>query len=323
MAKITGFALVVLVCGVTIDLSAWGNDGHQIVARIAASKIGATTRQRMVAILRTGGSDIGLPALLGKAGAPQPTVAKFADAMALMAIWPDHMPGGKDKTAPWHFIDYGLFEGPDTAANRCTQGCVTDKISELIANIKGSKPLRVKTSAGQIQTFGVAKQLRFLVHFVGDLHQPLHTVTDADAGGNCVTTTGFDDSNELHAAWDVSLVRLIQKPTQAATAAALTTEFAGDTTSAQKTDPHQIASDSFALAKNDIYAKAKPAPVAVIDHFVDLTPQQCDSRAPKAIKDITVDAKASFDNDAARAIVRSQLFKAGVRLARILDDIFQ
>jgi hypothetical protein len=41
--------------------------------------------------------------------------------MARAAIWPDHMPGGKGATAPWHYIDIGLFEGPSHIAERCPE----------------------------------------------------------------------------------------------------------------------------------------------------------------------------------------------------------
>ena len=230
--------------------------------------------------------------------------------------------GREGKTAPWHFVDFGIFEGPDTAADRCPDGCVIEIIPTLVANIKASKSLKVETSSGSMQTFGVARQLRFLIHFLGDIHQPLHATTNADAGGNCVAVTGFAEPTQLHATWDIELVGLIEKQTTAATAGALLAEFKGDTVSAQTTDPQLIASESFVLAKNDIYAKAKPAAVPIIDHFVDVSPAHCEL-APAAIRNISVDGPGSFDNAAAKAIVRSQLYKGGVRLARILDSLFE
>ena len=63
------------------------------------------------------------------------------------------------------------------------------------------------------QTLGADKELRFFFIFLGDIHQPLHVSTNADAGGNCEGTTGFNGSDELHAAWDVAMVKRVMKPT--------------------------------------------------------------------------------------------------------------
>jgi hypothetical protein len=187
--------VVAAAAACVMDVSAWGNDGHQIVARVAARKLLATTKKKIVDLARAGASDDPtLAAALGHVG-PQPSATQFKAALAEMAIWPDHMPGGKGATEPWHFIDFGIFEGPNTTADRCPEGCVTQLIPVLIANIKAGNSI----TAGA-QTFGPDKELRFLIHFIGDIHQPLHASTNADAGGNCEKTTGFTDSNELHAA---------------------------------------------------------------------------------------------------------------------------
>ena len=80
--------------------------------------------------------ELDLPTLLGSTGNPQPSNGKVEEALARMAIWPDHiMPGGKRATGPSHYLDIGLFEGPTTTANRCAAGCVTELITTLIANI--------------------------------------------------------------------------------------------------------------------------------------------------------------------------------------------
>src|SRR5436190_17257879 len=99
----TAVAVLVAACAAIFgpELTAWGDHGHEIVARIAARKMLPNTKRKMVTILRKGGDDqLHLPALLGPVGSPQPSAANFATAMAKMATWPDHMPGGKGATAP-------------------------------------------------------------------------------------------------------------------------------------------------------------------------------------------------------------------------------
>lgn len=89
------------------------------------------------------------------------------------------------------------------------------------------------------------------------------------------------------------------------------------------TDSRMIAAESFALAKDEIYAKAKPTAVPVIDHFVDVSPSHCATNAPSEITNASVQGPASFDNAASKKIVRERLFEAGVRLATVLNSIFQ
>jgi hypothetical protein len=312
LTAVLGFVLCVA------ELSAWGTDGHQIVARIAARKLTANTKRRIVALARPGAGDVPeLAKSLGKAGDPQPSAAAFADAIARMAVWPDRMPGGKGATEPWHYTDFGLFEGPTTTADRCPDGCVTKLIPTLIGNIKASKRIMVGTTS-----FAVDKELRFLIHFLGDIHQPLHVSTDADAGGNCEKVTGFSGSTELHAVWDTALVSRIEKSTQEGTVTAILAEFHSDTLAGGVIDPAQIADESFALAKNDVYPNLKPTAMPVIDHFVDLRPSECKTKAPLDIRNANVDGPASFDNAATKALVRKQLFRAGVRLATVLNSLF-
>jgi hypothetical protein len=314
-----GLALVVTIGSFgVVDLSAWGNDGHQIVARIAARKLLPKVKQKIVELARPMASDDAtLKAALGPVGAPQPTAAAFKTALAEMAVWPDHMPGGKGATEPWHYTDFGLFEGTHTTADRCPMGCVTHLIPTLIANIRSGTGI---TAGGA--TFAPDKELRFLIHFLGDIHQPLHVSTDADAGGNCEKTTGFSGSTELHAAWDTALVTLVMKPTLEGTVTALLQEFGSDVLAGGVTDPDAIASEAFEHARDHIYPLVKPVAVPIIDHFVDLRPSECNTKAPLEIRSVTADGPASFGNDATRLIVKRQLYRAGVRLATVLNALF-
>jgi hypothetical protein len=187
----------------------------------------------------------------------------------------------------------------------------------LIANIMAGTSITAGT-----ETFGPDKELRFLIHFLGDIHQPLHVATNADAGGNCEKTTGFPGSMELHASWDTALVKLVMKPTQEGTVSAFLSEFGGDVVAGGVTDTGQIAAESFAFAHDSIYPVVKPSAIPIIDHFVDLRPSECSTKAPLEIRNVTVDGPLSFSNDATKLIVRRQLYRAGVRLATVLNAMF-
>jgi len=93
---------------------AWGDDGHQIVARIAARKLTPSATRHLVALLRQGGDDpLHLPLLLGAPGPRYPRSGTLAEAFGRMATWPDHMPGGKGVTGPWHDVDFGPLRRHD------------------------------------------------------------------------------------------------------------------------------------------------------------------------------------------------------------------
>jgi nuclease S1 len=283
----------------------WGDEGHQTVARIAAAHLTERARQAVANLLK---QDATFAANGATTGADT-----LAEAMARAAIWPDHMPGGKGATAPWHYIDIGLFEGPSHIAERCPQGnCIVAKMSQYLVNLKqhradGSWP--------------ESKELAFLMHFAGDIHQPLHCVSDADAGGNCVNVTGFEPMTNLHAVWDITLVNKLMAQDGPGMIAAMESQFRGKM-------PHwqdygsidQIAAESFGLAKSQVYGKARPS-LPVIPKFIDVQPRNCATEAPENLRNVRVDGPRSYGADSLK-VVRIQLYKGGVRLAAMLNAIY-
>jgi hypothetical protein len=291
----------------------WGDEGHRIVARIAARNITTQGQNRIAAIIRAvpaSQDDLQLRDLVGTSGTP--TAAQIENALVAIATWPDHMPGGKKETAPWHFIDIGLFEGPAHMNERCPSGCVNQKITEILQNLKTNEPLT---------RFPPDRELRFLVHFLGDIHQPLHAATDGDAGANCIKADGLEPSRELHAVWDTALVNLVIEGSEADTASAIIQSLNSHRAEFQAMlDPNQIAAESFGLAGTEVYRKAKPA-IPVINKFIDISPSQCKALAPPELNAITVDAKGSYNNQETLDVVRQQLYKGGVRLAALLNTL--
>ena len=303
----------ILALVLTLPAYGWGDEGHRTVARIAARHLTLGARLKIATIIRAvpaSQDELHLRDLVGTKGTPSP--GQIEHLMTTIATWPDHIPGGKKETAPWHFVDIGLFEGPDHMQERCGSGCVNQKIAEILQNLKSNKPLT---------RFSPDLELRFLVHFMGDIHQPLHAATNADAGANCVKATGLVPSNELHAVWDTALVELIIEGSEADAAGAIIKEFKDRQKELQAlTDPDRIAADSFELARTAAYGKAIPA-IPVIDHFVTAIPGKCDLEAPPEINNVTVDAKASYDNAVTLSLIRQQLYMGGVRLAALLNGL--
>ena len=121
--------------------------------------------------------------------------------MEAASIRPDTEFREDSRTAPWHFIDICLQDRRADIPARCPGGnCVTGKIDEYSKRLKN----------GNYDRWRAAGDLAFLIHFVGDIHQPLHAANDADKGGNCVTVESNTRAKNLHEVWDTNLVRRLE-----------------------------------------------------------------------------------------------------------------
>ena len=273
----------------------WGHEGHRIIAKIAAKNLSATARQKTAAILGT--NDAGLDAALAEA-----------------ATWPDEIDKSATQTDSWHFINVAVTKPFSTAGLCPSHNCVVDRIVEmqgrLAANTKGFA-LPVTPVPNRPMT---SQELAFLVHFVGDVHQPLHAATDGDRGGNCVPLTtplvhpdGTSTTN-LHGVWDVDEVLAVMSALgdENATADTLFQRFKNGTTVTQGT-PTDWAKASWSLARTAVYQKL---------HLPNRTAPagQCAAGIQKiAVTSAYVTAQVSS--------VERQLLRAGIRLSTALNQI--
>jgi len=163
---------LVLLLIAPASLLAWGPNGHRIVGRIAADHL---TDEAAVAVA----------SLIGPEGLDQ------------ASTWPDEIRSDPswNRSTPWHFISIDDAETLETSA-RDPAGDVLEAIDRFSAVLRDPQAARQ------------AKQeaLRFLVHFVGDIHQPLHVGRRADKGGNTVEVTLFGQKTNLHSVWDSGLI---------------------------------------------------------------------------------------------------------------------
>ncbi|PYS19856.1 MAG: hypothetical protein DMG11_31080, partial [Acidobacteria bacterium] len=222
----------------------WGRDGHRVVAKIAAKNLSPDARKKVAAILGT--NEAGVEA-----------------AMASASIWPDEISKPDTKTDTWHFIDVPVT-APFSIGTLCAQhNCVIDRIQEM------SDRLRMNQSGFKLAKPPIpsrpmtSQELAFLIHFVGDIHQPLHSANDGDRGGNCENLTNpivhndhSRDTTELHAAWDVDEVLAVfkQRGNEDATANALFQRFKNGAQVQQLTIT-DWARESNDLARTDVYKK--------------------------------------------------------------------
>jgi len=156
---------------------AWGNDGHNIVAYIAADNLDPAARRSVAKLL----------------GTPYQKEA-VARAMAAASILLDNQFRARDpSTMSWHFINLCRQDHRTDIAARCDGDCVVAKINEYAARLRTQN----------YDKWGGNGDLAFLIHFVGDINQPLHAATNDDMGANCVKIRPASDITNLHILWDV------------------------------------------------------------------------------------------------------------------------
>jgi hypothetical protein len=154
----------------------WGREGHRVVSTIAERHLNATAREHVQQIL-----------------GPKVSLAEIS-------TWADEIRPSRPATAPLHYIDIPLNVSAIDAARDCpNDDCVTVAIDRFVA------VLRNEASTPEAKE----EALRFVVHFVADLHQPLHCADDHDRGGNDVRVTFYGEKANLHSVWDTLLIERI------------------------------------------------------------------------------------------------------------------
>jgi len=273
-----------------ISAWAWGYDGHRIVTVIAADNLTPAAQSHVANIF-------GVPA----------DKSAIANAMETASTIPDSKFREEDSaTAPWHFINICLQDQRRDVAALCPHGnCVTDKIDEYSKRLKQAN----------YDNWGAAGDLAFLIHFVGDIHQPLHAANDADRGGNCVVVNSHAREKDLHAVWDTTIVRRLERDLDSGrpetTAHRLEQTYAAERETDQWIPADDIAWESKQIARADIY-NALQIPIEPCEPATDT----CSNAQGRV-----VELNASYMNHA-ETIAGHQLAKAGFRLANLLNGIW-
>ena len=188
---------------------AWGCEGHQLIALIALKQLVPNALNKAHQLLRGKPIDSHLERLCE---------ASALDVLVNVSTWADDIRNERRETAHWHFVEIPLNAPRNDLNHFCPSeaGCVVKAIHEHADLLRsGSGTIRKKAEA-----------LMFLIHFVGDLHQPLHTAGNGDRGGNCLPIAFFGTRPELqgntmeelakenfrpnlHAVWDNDLVKRV------------------------------------------------------------------------------------------------------------------
>ncbi|KAF2666157.1 hypothetical protein BT63DRAFT_51125 [Microthyrium microscopicum] len=178
MPRLTSLSFLSVTAILANGVYGWGAMGHEAIGLIAQNYVTAATKTYMQGLLGSTSTTY-----LGD-------VAAWADTYR-------ETTAGKF-SAPYHFID--AEDSPPTACsvdfNRdCgSAGCVVAAISNYTSRIKDTKlSATERTNA-----------VKFIVHFVGDIHQPLHDEA-LDVGGNTIAVKFDNKTTNLHSVWDTAI----------------------------------------------------------------------------------------------------------------------
>ncbi len=166
-----GLILILLVVSIQ-NSAAWGPQGHRVIGFIAESHLQPEAKELIL--------------------------EKFnINSLADVATWADRTRKKRKEENPWHYTNIEEGQGTYKAERDCPSGaCVTEKIHEfsgVLGNRSASLPQRKAA-------------LKYLVHFVGDVHQPLHLGNKKDRGGGTLRFPYKGKVASLHYLWDGGLI---------------------------------------------------------------------------------------------------------------------
>ena len=152
---------------------AWGKTGHRVVAAIAETELSGLARAHVEQILGPG------------------------EGLDEAATWPDDMradpsPLWQKQASPWHYVTMNGV----TYDHAPPEGDALEALGRFTRTLQDPNASRADKQMA----------LRFVVHLVGDVHQPLHAGKCCDHGANEVKVTWFGKPTNLHAVWDSSIV---------------------------------------------------------------------------------------------------------------------
>ena len=293
----------------------WGCEGHQMIALIARAHLSSAASASVDQLL--GGNPI------------DPSLSRFCrdrpdDLMADASTWADDA-RNIERTTQWHYVDIPLsvnrrqpsihawcapVDPPRPLKDRT--GCIVNAISYEWGILRdASRPEADR-----------AKALRYLIHLIGDLHQPLHDMDNNDRGGNCTALTFFAESRpaNLHAVWDYKLIqRELERThqTQSQFSAALDRKHAEYWTEwgQPRIDALAWAWEGHAIAEI-AYSYLRPQiPVESPNSSADCALER------EKIAALHISVSNEYFEEV-EPVIEQQLTKAGYRLAALLNQTF-
>jgi len=266
---------------------AWGPEGHRMIGDIASRYLSPSARAEVLALLKYDRLADGQPSGRRSLG----EVANWADEIK------DYKWGRR--MASWHYDDVPLCPGA-RQTTRCRNGrCASAQLKRQIEILGNEKARRGQRN----------EALKWIVHLIGDIHQPLHASNRADRGGNRVQVSFFGErdnppygSINLHTIWDFHILRR------------LLAERGGERAlvSAPVTGEEKIAWEKGSMS--DWIAESHRIAGEFVYPMLPVS-SSCSRKIPGV-----VEIGQTYYAQAA-PVIEIQIRKAGIRLARVLNEV--
>ncbi|KAK5842087.1 Nuclease S1 [Gossypium arboreum] len=186
MQKMLAFLSLMLVT--LPPIYGWGTDGHSIICKIAQTRLTEEAADAVKQLLpKWAEDDLG-------------SVCSWADEVKFRYRW----------SSPLHFINTPETcsyqykrdcKDEDGEAGRCVAGAINNYTSQLLTY----------NSAADKAEYNLTESLLFLVHFMGDIHQPLHVGFASDKGGNTIVVHWYKTKQVLHHVWDTNIIETAEE----------------------------------------------------------------------------------------------------------------
>ncbi|MEM0519628.1 S1/P1 nuclease [Aequorivita flava] len=257
MKKAVLVLLVVLFSNGLFASEDWGKTGHRAVGEIADDYLSRKAEKEILKLLD-------------------------GHSLAFVANYGDDIKSDRnfDMYRPWHYVSFPFGEKYETYP-KSEKGDIIQGIKKCVAVLKD------KNSSKEDKVF----YLKMLVHFMGDLHQPLHIGLAEDKGGNDFQVRWFKDGSNLHTVWDSKMIDFYDMSYS------------------------ELAKNTDVLSKQQIEAVKKGT---VIDWMYE-SREICEN----IYQNTEVGEKLGYNYMYKYMdVLRFQLQKGGIRLATVLNEIF-
>ncbi|MDA0757115.1 MAG: S1/P1 nuclease [Bacteroidetes bacterium] len=232
----------------------WGSIGHKVIGEIASQNLSSNATNQIEKILD-------------------------GQSLALVSTWADEMRSNPEfrKYDAWHYVNMPLNkEYPEIQKNN--KGDIIQAINKCIVVLKNKK------SSNELKSF----HLKYLVHLVGDIHQPLHVGRFEDRGGNDIKINFLGKASNLHRVWDSQMIEYY------------------------KLDYKSLADEL--IINKKIKVSINPIDWSYESH----------QKVKKIYSEIIGIDNINPDYIAINSpFIKSQLHKAGLTLAKVLNDVFK
>jgi S1/P1 Nuclease len=263
-AKTCAAVLLIVLASIS-NGHAWVTAGHRVVAELAEQFLEISTARQVRDLL----------------------ALENVTTLAHVSMWADQIRLQRPETGPWHFVNIPIHPASGTLAaydreRDCPQdNCVVAKIDQFARDLSDQNaPPRQRLEA-----------LKFLTHFVADIHQPLHCANNNDRGGNDTWVELNGKPTTLHAVWDASILAPAVNLDERAYALSLARSITDARRTLWRGSPPDWANESYEIAATVIYKRQlDPHDILPMSYAADMLP-----------------------------IVNERLQRAGVRLAKILN----